>query len=284
MSTPVALSTPKYAIQAQGIDLSALDSTSWVAMGDIKEGTLTITGEAPTENVIKSDFHDRNLVSLLTMGAFTIEGDLVDVQKSSAQTFLGATVSSESYTYNGVTGTYESIVIPSAAQYIYYQVRIRYASGLKAVRIAKMQVIANLTGTNTKTDTLNIHIKLVALDSGTDDYITMITDSTATGVPALATYTAISILETSASIIWKIGVLGTATEVGVEYCTDQTFPVGTTIEVDDAAALSAGVGSYSAALTPLTGSTTYYARAYAKYPTLQEAHGETISFTTPTGS
>jgi hypothetical protein len=94
------------------------------------------------------------------MGTFTIEGDLVDVQKASAQTFLGATVSSESFTHAGVTGTYESYAIPSTAQYIYYQVRIRYASGLKAVRIAKMQVIANITGTNTKTDTLNIHIKI----------------------------------------------------------------------------------------------------------------------------
>jgi hypothetical protein len=70
MNTPVALSTAKFAIQAQGIDLSALDSTSWVAIGDIKEGTLTINGEAPTENVIKSDFHDRNLVSLFNYGDF----------------------------------------------------------------------------------------------------------------------------------------------------------------------------------------------------------------------
>lgn len=283
MSTPVALSTAKYAIQAQGIDLSALDSTSWVAMGDIKEGTLTITGEAPTENVIKSDFHDRNLVSLLTMGTFTIEGDLVDVQKASAQTFLGATLGSESFTHAGNTGTYESIIIPSAAQYIYYQVRIRYASGLKAIRIAKMQVIANLTGTNTKTDTLNIHIKLVALDSGVaNDYITLVTDSTETGVPALATYTATSILATSANVIWNFGVVGNATEVGVEWDTEPTF--ASAIEVPDAAALAAGVGSYSTALTGLDDGVVIYARAYAKYPTAQEAHGETISFTTQTGS
>lgn len=282
MSTPVALSTAKYAIQAKGIDLSALDSTSWVAMGDVKEGTLTIMGEAPTENVIKSDFHDRNLVSLLTMGAFTIEADLVDVQKASAQTFLGATVSSESFTHAGVTGTYESYAIPSTAQYIYYQVRIRYASGLKAVRIAKMQVIANITGTNTKTDTLNIHIKLVAVDSGTTDYITMITDSTATGVPALATYTATSILATSANVIWNFGVAGNATEVGVEWDTEQTF--ASAIEVPDVAALAAGVGSYSTALTGLDDGVTIYARAYAKYPTALKAYGETISFVTPTGS
>ncbi|HPT40448.1 MAG TPA: hypothetical protein PLQ44_02495 [Candidatus Paceibacterota bacterium] len=279
MNTPVALSTAKYAIQAKGIDLSALDSTSWVAIGDVKEGTLTITGEAPTENVIKSDFHDRNLVSLLTMGAFTIEADLVDVQKASAQTFLGATVSSESFTHAGVTGTYESYEIPSTAQYIYYQVRIRYASGLKAVRIAKMQVIANITGTNTKTDTLNIHIKLVAVDSGTTDYITMITDSTATGVPALATYTATSILATSANVIWNLGVVGTATEFGVEWDTEPTFASASEVQED-----VAGVGSYSTHLIGLDDGVTIYARAYAKYPPALKAVGETISFVTPTGS
>ena len=127
------------------------------SIGEVMEGSTTLTQEAPAETKIKGDYSDATLFSLFTANDFTIETDIIafDAEKWSALT--GGT-----YT----PGT-KTISLPASMPILTGEIELHFKNGLNYLKVYKGQIVANSNVGNVKTEPYKLHLKIVALeDSG----------------------------------------------------------------------------------------------------------------------
>lgn len=148
----IGLTDIKLKLNNVAVGSAFVTSTS---IGEVMEGSSTISQETPTETKIKGDYSDATLFSLNTAGDLSLETDIIDVDPEKITALTGAT-------YNEATGT---ITLPSSAPILDGELIMEFDNGIDNLKFVKAQIICNISWGNVKTEPFKVHLKAVALAS-----------------------------------------------------------------------------------------------------------------------
>lgn len=132
----------------------------WDQLSVNLEGTFTMNQEEDEQTDIFIEEQDVPLDTILKKGKFIVESDIPDFQFSVAERVLGATKQA-SVDAEGASVT--RVSLPDSAQYIYGMFKIVPRAGVEQFYITRGQINGYVTGNLSKTETLNIHLKITAL-------------------------------------------------------------------------------------------------------------------------
>ena len=123
------------------------------------EGTFKMNQEEDTQTKIYVEEQDAALDTILKKGDFMFETDIPDYQYDVVHRLLGAT-KKEVWVEGAKV---QRVSLPDSAQYIYMMFKIIPKDGIEQFFITRGQVSAYMTGNLSKTEPLNIHLKVTAL-------------------------------------------------------------------------------------------------------------------------
>lgn len=150
----IAIGLTDIKVKLNGVEVGSVFASS-TSIGEVMEGSSTITQETPTETKIKGDYGDATLFSLNLAGDLSLETDIIDVDPEKIAALTGAT-------YTELTGT---VAMPSSAPILDGEVIMEFDNGIESLKFHKAQIICNLAWGNVKTEPFKVHLKAVALAS-----------------------------------------------------------------------------------------------------------------------
>lgn len=133
---------------------SAFSGTSaTVSIGEVMEGSTSITDDAPSETKFKGDYTDATLMALFQRGDLVMETDIISVDGAKFAALTGGTYASATKT----------ITVPATAQTIEGEVVLEFDQGLSKFKFPRAQIIANYAGANLKSELFKLHLKVIGL-------------------------------------------------------------------------------------------------------------------------
>lgn len=124
------------------------------------EGTFSINQEEDELTDIFVEEQDIPLKTVGKKGKIIVESDIPDFKFSVAERLLGA-YKETGIEQDGETGT--MVYLPSSFQYLYGMFKVVPKEGVNAFFLPYAQISSYISGNLSKTETLNIHMKLTAL-------------------------------------------------------------------------------------------------------------------------
>lgn len=137
---------------------------SLTTIGEVADGSTTVTHEAPEETKFKGDYSDITLFTLSKMGDFMIETDVIEVSGEKWAALTGSTWTS---------GT-KTLALPQSVADIFVECTLTFDRGLDKIRIVRGQLVANLIGANLKNEMFKVHLKVTAVPDAAG-YVELVT-------------------------------------------------------------------------------------------------------------
>lgn len=133
--------------------LNDVTPPAWTQIGYTLVGTGTITQEAPSKTDITVEEKDNPLKAIYEKGGVSFEGDIPDLSKEVATALLGG---EENADFTNV------LDLPETAYVKEGMLLVKPKQGAKAIIFTNATMVANITGSTTNTETVNIHIMVSA--------------------------------------------------------------------------------------------------------------------------